>query len=178
MNGQILVAYASKYGSTAEIAQKIGAQLTQAGFPADVLSVTEVSDLTPYRAAIVGSAVYVGQWRKEAAAFLEAHERDLAARPVWLFSTGPTGEGDPVQLMKGWRFPEALQPVADRIRPRGTAFFHGALDVKRLSLPEKVIIKGIKAPIGDFRDWAAIAAWTDAVARELAGQKVPAPAVG
>ena len=177
MNGRVLVAYASKYGSTAEIAQKMGAQLTRAGFATDVVPVTEVADLTPYRAAIVGSAVYVGQWRKEAAAFLELHEHALAARPVWLFSTGPTGEGDPVQLMKGWRFPEALQPVADRIHPRGIALFHGALDVKNLSLPEKVIIKGVKAPVGDYRDWAAVAAWTDAVARELAGQRVPAPSI-
>jgi menaquinone-dependent protoporphyrinogen oxidase len=116
---------------------------------------------------VIGSAVYVGQWRKEAAAFLESNEKELARRPVWLFSTGPTGNGDPVQLMKGWRFPEALQPVADRIGPRGTAFFHGALDMSRLSVPEKLIIKGIKASLGDFRDWQAIAAWSADIAAEL-----------
>ena len=72
---------------------------------------------------------------------------------MWLFSSGPTGEGDPVELMKGFRFPEALQPIADHIRPRDIAFFHGALDMKELSLPERLIVKGIKAPLGDFRDW-------------------------
>ena len=66
MDGRILVAYASKYGSTAGIAQKIGAKLSEAGHAADVLPVDQVSDLTPYRAAVIGSAVYVGQWRKEA----------------------------------------------------------------------------------------------------------------
>ena len=152
INRRILVAYASKYGVTAEIAQEIAAQLSQAGQTTDILPIDRVSNLQSYRAAIIGSAVYVGQWSKEAAAFLRDHEAELAARPVWLFSSGPTGEGDPVQLMEGWRFPESLQPVADRIHPRGTAFFHGALDLKRLSLPERVIIKGINAPVGDFRD--------------------------
>jgi len=168
MDGRILVAYASKYGSTAGIAQRIGAQLSEAGHATDVLPVDQISDLTPYRAAVIGSAVYVGQWRKEASAFLQTHASQLAARPVWLFSTGPTGEGDPAELMKGWRFPESLQPIADRIRPRGTAFFHGALDLKRLSVPEKIVIKGIKAPIGDFRDWTAIAAWTAQIVKDLA----------
>jgi menaquinone-dependent protoporphyrinogen oxidase len=75
--------------------------------------------------------------------------------------------------MEGWRFPESLQPVADRIHPRGAAFFHGALDLKRLSLPERVIIKGINAPVGDFCDWTAVTEWTAQVVRELAE---PAPA--
>jgi menaquinone-dependent protoporphyrinogen oxidase len=178
MDERILVAYATKYGATAEIAQKIGEQLSQSGLTAEVHPVGQVSSLTPYWAVILGSAVYVGQWRKEAAAFLRDHEPELAVRPVWLFSTGPTGVGDPVQLMKGWRFPESLQPVADRIRPRGTAFFHGALDLQRLSVPDKLIVKGVKAPIGDFRDWKAIAKWTAEVAKELeARRSAAAPAV-
>jgi menaquinone-dependent protoporphyrinogen oxidase len=86
---------------------------------------------------------------------------------VWLFSSGPTGEGDPVQLMKGWRFPEAQQPIADRIRPRDIAFFHGVLDMKKLSLAEKLIVKGIKAPVGAFRDWDAITSWAAAMADAL-----------
>jgi menaquinone-dependent protoporphyrinogen oxidase len=158
------VAYATRYGATAGIAERIGGKLRQAGLEVDVLPVKNVTSLTPYAAAIVGSAVYAGQWRKEAAEFLQSQEAALAALPTWLFSSGPTGEGDPVKLMKGFRFPEGLQPVADRIRPREIAFFHGALDLQRLSLPEKIIIKGIKAPVGDFRDWAAIDAWATAIA--------------
>ncbi|HKZ83736.1 MAG TPA: flavodoxin domain-containing protein [Anaerolineae bacterium] len=153
MDKRILVAYASKHGATEEIAEKIGQVLRQAGLRADVLPADRVSDVTPYQAVVFGSAVYAGQWRQEAATFLEASEKTLAERPVWLFSSGPTGEGDPVELMKGFRFPEALQPIADHIRPRDIAFFHGALDMKELSLPERLIVKGIKAPLGDFRDW-------------------------
>ncbi len=167
MDTQVLVAYATKYGATAEIADKIGQVLRQAGLHADVLPADRVSDLTPYKAVVPGSAVYAGQWRKAAAAFLEANETELAERPVWLFSTGPTGEGDPVALMKGWRFPEAQQPIADRIRPRDIAFFGGEIDMLKLNLAEKLIVKGIKAPIGDFRDWHAIGSWAAAIADAL-----------
>lgn len=167
MNNRILIAYASKYGATAEIAEKIGQVLHQAGFEAEVLPAERVNGLGNYRAVVLGSAVYVGQWRKEAVAFLEANEKKLAEMPVWLFSSGPTGGGDPVQLMKGWRFPTAQQPIADRIRPRDIAFFHGVLDMKKLNFGEKIIVKGIKAPIGDFRDWDAIIIWATAIAEAL-----------
>lgn len=167
MNVQVLVAFGTKYGATKEIADKIGDVLREAGLRVDVLPADRVSDLTPYNAVVLGSAVYVGKWRKEAATFLEANEKELADRPVWLFSSGPSGEGDPVELTKGWRFPEDQQPVADRIQPRDIAIFHGVLDTKKLSLPERLIIKGIKAPVGDFRDWEAITSWAAAIADAL-----------
>jgi menaquinone-dependent protoporphyrinogen oxidase len=167
MVGQVLVAYATKYDATAEIAEKIGQILREAGLPADVLPMDDVGDLAPYRAVVLGSAVYIGQWRKEAAAFLTDNEKTLADRPVWLFSSGPTGEGDPVQLLKGWRLPEGLQAVADRIAPRDIAVFHGNLDADKLNLVEKLMIKGVKAPVGDFRDWEAISAWAVGIANAL-----------
>ena len=167
MDGKVLMAYATKYGATAEIAEKIGEVLSQAGLSAEVLPVDHVGDPTPYGAVVLGSAVYVGQWRKEAAKFLEANEENLAGKPVWLFSSGALGEGDPVELMQGWRFPEAQQGVADRIQPRDVTFFHGVLDTEKLNLPEKLIVKGIKAPTGDFRDWESITSWAAAIAEEL-----------
>jgi len=172
MDVKVLVAYATKYGATADIAEKIGQVLRQAGLHADVLPTDSVSDITLYKAVVLGSGVYAGQWRKEAVRFLEANEKTMAEIPVWLFSSGPTGEGDPVQLMKGWRFPEAQQPIADRIQPRDIALFHGELDMKKLSFAEKLIVKGIKAPVGDFRDWDSITSWAAAIADELK-QTVP-----
>jgi len=172
MDIQVLVAYATKYGATAEIAEKIGQVLRQAGLRTDVLPVNRVSDLTPYKAVVLGSALYIGQWRKEAATFLRANEKALAERPVWLFSSGPTGEGDPVALTQGWHFPKSLQPIADRIRPRGITVFHGALDMKRLNPIEKWAINNVKAPFGDFRDWEAITSWAAAIADALK-QDVP-----
>jgi menaquinone-dependent protoporphyrinogen oxidase len=132
-----------------------------------VLPTDRVSDLHSYKAVVLGSAVYIGLWRKKAATFLKANEKALAERPVWLFSSGPTGEGNPVELTKGWHFPKALQPIADRIRPRDIAVFHGVLNTKKLNLIEKWMIKNVKAPLGDFRDWEAITSWATAIAGVL-----------
>lgn len=167
MEKKILVAYATKYGATAEIAERIGQTLSEKGLAVDVQPADQVGDLAAYQAVVLGSAVYAGNWRKEAASFLEANQQALAERPVWLFSSGPTGEGDPVKLMKGWRFPEVLQPVADRIQPREIAFFSGEIDLDKLNLPEKMIVKGLKAPTGDYRDWEEIEAWAESIAGDL-----------
>src|SRR5512142_1172702 len=105
MDKKILITCASKYGATMEIAEKIGGTLRQAGLQADVLPVDGVGDLSSYQAVILGSALYIGKWQKEAVAFLKTHEKILADRPVWLFSSGPTGEGDPVKLVDGVRVP-------------------------------------------------------------------------
>jgi menaquinone-dependent protoporphyrinogen oxidase len=167
MEKQVLVTYGTKHGGTAEIAERIGQVLRQAGLTADVLPADRVSDLATYQAVVLGSAVYFGRWRKEAARFLKASEHELAEKSVWLFSSGPTGEGDPVELTDGWRLPEALQPIADRIQPRDIAVFHGVLDEKKLGAIDKWMIKNVKAPLGDFRDWDAITAWAKAIAAEL-----------
>lgn len=167
MSTQVLVTYATKYGATAEIAEKIGQTLRQAGFHTDVLPADQVNDLSSYQAVVVGSAVYVGKWRKEAVAFLEDNEQALAERPVWLFSSGPTGEGDAEELLKGWRLPEAQQALVERIHPRNIAVFHGELNGQKLNLLEKWVIKNVKAPLGDFRDWDSITSWATEIAAAL-----------
>ena len=167
MTTQVLVAYASKYGATQEIAEEIGQVFSHAGLSTDVLPIKLVSDLSRYQALIIGSAVYIGKWRKEAVRFLKANEKKLSGRSVWLFSSGPTGEGDPVEILKGWRLPRAIQPLVDRIKPRGICVFHGDVNVSKLNSIEKSIIKNVEAPVGDFRDWDTIRSWANTVAVEL-----------
>lgn len=167
MENKVLVAYTSKYGATAEIAVRIGEKLRQAGLQVDVLPVKSVSDVTGYNAVILGSAVYIGQWRKEAIKFLVANEGQLTKQPVWLFSSGPTGKGDPLELTKGWKFPSKLKPVIEHITPHDVSVFNGAIDTKKLDFIEKFLIRMVKAPVGDFRDWDAINAWSNAIAKEL-----------
>ena len=123
MSDKVLVAYGSKHGATAEIAEAIGRAIQEAGLTVDVLSADAVGSLSPYQAVVLGSAVYAGMWRKEAIQLLESQEEALAQVPVWIFSSGPTGEGDPVELLDGWRLPEAQQTVADRISPREITVF-------------------------------------------------------
>jgi menaquinone-dependent protoporphyrinogen oxidase len=163
----VLVAYASKSGATAGIAERIGQVLREAGLPVEVLPAGEVRDLTPYGAVVLGSAAYMFHWRKPAARLL----RTLAAqapRPVWLFSSGPTGEGDTDAFPEGAKLPKGLQPVADRIAPRDVAAFSGVLDLTKLGPIERFVMDKMKAVPGDYRDWQAIEAWARTIAQALA----------
>lgn len=167
MENKVLVAYASKYGATAEIAEKIGKVLNQAGVQVDVSPVKRVKDLKPYKAVILGSAAYMFRWRPEAVAFLKKNEKLLAQSPTWLFSSGPLGKGDPVQLLKGERFPKSLQPVIEAIKPRDIAVFHGFINMKKLNFFERFFFNKAKDSQGDFRDWDAITSWANSVADAL-----------
>jgi len=164
MDNKVLVTFASKYGNTAEIAERIGQVLREAGLQTDVLPANRIRKSTDYQAVVLGSAVYIGMWRREAAAFLKTNEMDLAQKPVWLFSSGPTGEGDLEVLLQGWHFPKGLQPIADRIQPRDIAVFRGAVEMQKLNPLEKWMMKQVKAAGGDFRDWEAITSWATAIA--------------
>lgn len=167
MGKKVLVTYGTKYGATAEIAEKIGQVLRRAGLQADVLPADRAGDPSTYQAVVLGSAVYIGRWRKEAVKFLKANEDVLVRKAVWLFSSGPTGQGDAAELLQGWRFPNSLQPIIEKIQPRDIAVFHGTVNMEKLNFVEKWMLKNVQSPIGDFRDWDAIAAWADAIAAEL-----------
>lgn len=167
MNTKLLVTYASKYGATREIAEKIGTVLRAAGQQVDVRPVTEVQDVTCYQAVILGSAVYIGKWMKSACDFMKRHETSLAQRTVWLFSSGPTGHGDPVALLDGWRLPSDQQLIIERIQPRDIVVFHGNISLARVNLIERTAVQALKKPFGDFRDWDAITAWATSIAATL-----------
>jgi menaquinone-dependent protoporphyrinogen oxidase len=168
MNEHILIAYASKYGATKEIAEKAGEVLRQAGLQVDVLPAKSIRDLGPYTAVILGSAVYVGKWHQDGADFLRKFEKPLGDRPVWLFSSGPTGKGDALELVDGLRLPADLQGIADCIQPREILLFHGFIDPQKVNPIEKWAVKSlVKKPFGDFRDWDAITAWAASVAEAL-----------
>jgi menaquinone-dependent protoporphyrinogen oxidase len=96
----VLVAAASKHGATAEIAARIGADLTAGGLDVAVMKLRDVEDVSRYEAVVVGSAVYFGQWMREARTFVDTHAQELAERPVWLFASGsivgnPPPDDDP-----------------------------------------------------------------------------------
>jgi menaquinone-dependent protoporphyrinogen oxidase len=116
---------------------------------------------------VLGSAVYIGKWRKEAARYLKAHEKALAQRPVWIFNSGPLGEGNAAEQAGDMGFPKGLRPIADRIKVRDVAVFFGAVDLDKLNPLERWMFKNVKSPIGDFRDWDAITAWAADIAQAL-----------
>ena len=168
---RVLIAYASKHDATAEIAMAVASILRKRGLDVDVRDVSHIEAVSPYDAVIVGSAVYMGNWMKSAVQFIETFADDLSQNLVWLFSSGPTGEGDPVELLKGVRYPDALKPIIERIQPVDIALFHGRLDQESLSFGEKLITKMVKAPEGDFRNWEMINQWADKIAEALTSEK-------
>ncbi|MBN2168210.1 MAG: flavodoxin domain-containing protein [Actinobacteria bacterium] len=167
MSGKVLVVYGSKYGATSDIASKIGDVFASEGIEATVLPADQAGDPAGYAAVVIGSGVYYGRWVKQAVKYVKNNEESLAGIPVWLFSSGPTGEGDPVELTKGWRSPKSIEGSLDKIKPRDIAVFSGAADDTKLSGFEKFILKRVGAPSGDFRDWDAIEAWAKAIAETL-----------
>lgn len=159
----VLVAYASKHGSTQEIAEFIAATLRGLGKEAHCVSVGAAPDPRRYEGVILGSAVYVGSWLPDATAFARGNAEDLAQLPVWLFSSGPFGD----QVLDEDEQPKELEELRNRISPRNHRVFHGALDLDKLAFEERMVVKALGAPAGDFRDWDAIRAWTEGIATSL-----------
>lgn len=166
---KVLVAYGTKHGATAELAERIAAVLREQGLEVDVLPAGDVEDLSGYAAVVLGSGVYYGRWVRAAAGFLKRWREELGKIPLWLFSSGPTGEGEPEKLTAGWRFPRPLQPLLESLKPMDTALFKGKIDPERLGALERKILRKVKAPVGDFRNWKEVESWAVSIARQVTG---------
>lgn len=187
---RVLVVYGSRHGATRGIAERIGEVLRLEGLDSVVIAADQVTAVGPTDAFVVGSGVYMGSWLNEALDFLRENLEMLAARPTWLFSSGPlpgstkeNADADPVTNALGPKEGPGsggrrkVEELADAIQPRGHAVFLGAFDpsdppkaiserfVRLMPISSKIL------PPGDFRDWNAIESW----AREIAGALRPAP---
>lgn len=161
----VLVVAASKYGATREIGEAIADELQASGIEARFADADAGPDLEGADAVVLGSAVYAGHWLDAARALLEGNHDVLAARPTWLFSSGPIG--DPPKPDVGE--PEGIAEAATAINARGHEVFAGRLDRDSLSRVERMLVRALRAPEGDFRDWEAIRAWAHGIAAELQG---------
>jgi menaquinone-dependent protoporphyrinogen oxidase len=160
---RILVAYATKKGSTTEIAQAIGQELKASGHDADVAEMGTVTSLTGYNALVIGGPMYVGKI-VGVGKFVKRHFSELSGVPVAGFVVClAAAEKDPQGMALAEK---ALHAALNPFRPVAETIFAGKLDPEKLSWFQRWIIKKVKSPIGDFRDWSAIAAW----ARELPGK--------
>jgi menaquinone-dependent protoporphyrinogen oxidase len=160
----VLVAYASRHGSTEEVASFIAGRLRERVIEADAAPVEGVSDLSGVEAVVLGSAIYLGSWMREALEFVDRHLHTLGSTPVWLFSVGPLG----TEIQDEEEQPKQLGELREKLRPRDHRQFFGALDRDKLGFGERMMVKAVKAPEGDFRDWDEIRAWADGIATELA----------
>ena len=168
---RVLVAYGTKHGATTQIAQAIADTLRAAGLKVDLQPARRVHSLEPYRAVVLGSAVYAGRWRGDALRMLRRAE--LNDRDVWLFSSGPVGEdqGDPEQVEK-WTKPRPVQERAVAIGAREHVVFGGMIADDAGFIRKKMAQK-IPAELRDRRDWQQIEAWAKSIAAALAGQPLP-----
>ncbi len=160
----VLVVFASKYGSTEEIAGAVAEELIGAGLEARAVE-ADGTELGEADAIVAGSAVYAGHWLKPIRRLVAEAAPGLRERPVWLFSSGPLGDEDPQPSGE----PADLDELMSETGARSHIVFAGKLDRERLSVGERLLVRALKAPEGDFRDWDAIREWARAIAAELAG---------
>ena len=166
----MLVTVASRHGATREIAVALGRAIQESraaratGLSAVVLPVEQQPDARHFDAVVVGSAVYAGRWLPGAGDYVAAQAGALRTRPVWLFSSGPIG-APPFP-------PDEAYDVASLSALTGARAhrtFPGRLEKRLLSFGERAMVTAMRAPVGDFRDWDAVAAWGEAVAIDLVG---------
>ncbi|MFT3698626.1 MAG: flavodoxin domain-containing protein [Kofleriaceae bacterium] len=158
---RVLVAYASKHGSTTVIASVIATSLRDAGFEVDCLSVEKVERVDAYDAVVIGSALYAGRWLARARRFVVRHRRALRAMPVSMFSSGPLDDSASTSQLPA---PPRVAALARSIGCGEHATFGG-----RLSRYTTGLIAGsvAKKHAGDYRDWPQIRRWAERVGDEI-----------
>ncbi len=161
----VLVAYSSKRGSTAEIAETLAATLRREGLGVCLEPAEGVRSLEPYEAVVLGSAVYMKRWRGEAKHFLKKHRKALRQMPFWVFSSGPVG--DPANDNPDWIEPPKLAEKVEELGGREHVVFGGRVPLEPRGVMEKAMAEGIPEKFRDRRDWDEIRAWAQQIAHQL-----------
>jgi menaquinone-dependent protoporphyrinogen oxidase len=158
----ILVAAASKHGSTSGIAEMIAEEFKARAIEAVAIPIEEPVDPAAFSAAVIGSAIYAGHWMSEGKRFLEHHRETLLRMPVWLFSSGPLGDSEHSAVDQ-----TQIDELVALVGAREHVVFAGKLDPADLNVIERVVVKVVGAPTGDYREWDSIRQWTDSIADSL-----------
>ncbi len=158
----VLVAVASRHGSSLQIGEVIATTLRARGLTADMLRVEDVASLDGYDAVVLGSSVYAGHWLRRARVFADTFEAELVRRPLWLFSSGPVG--DPPKPMEN---PAEIAALVKRFGARSHRLFGGRIEGDELGLAEKALVALVRAPYGDYRPWSEISVWAEGMAADL-----------
>lgn len=166
MPTRVLVAYATKLGSNAEIAEAIAAVLREAGHHASALPARDVKGLEGWDAVILGSAIYAAHWQKDARRFATRFHAELRIRPLWLWGSGPL---DPRLARADLPITQHAAEITGDLGALGHRTFGG-----RLAEDAPIDPQVLKThPIGDFRDWEAIRAYAREIAIALRGMTFP-----
>jgi menaquinone-dependent protoporphyrinogen oxidase len=166
MSSSILVGYATKYGSTQEVAEAIAAALREGGLEVDLQPMRAVRTLEGYGAVVMGAPLYMFRWHKDAKSFLSRHREALMERPVAVFALGPFHD-DPKewQDVRANLDKELLQ--FSWFAPVAVEVFGGVFDPAKLTFPYNLVPGLKKMPVSDIRDWTAIRAWANSLPAKL-----------
>jgi menaquinone-dependent protoporphyrinogen oxidase len=169
MSNSILVAYATRYGSTQEVAEAIAATLREQGLAVDFQPLRQVKSLADYSAVVMGAPLYMFHWHKDAMGFLARHRQALMQIPVAIFALGPWHDEE-----KEW---QEVRGQLDKelakfpwLTPAAIQIFGGKFDPNALTFPHNLLPALKNMPASDIRDWTKIRAW----AKELTAQFQPA----
>jgi len=157
VKNRVLVTYATRAGSTAEIAAAIGESLGQRGLAVDVKAVKDQPDLNGYQSVIMGSPIRMGKWLPEAVKFIEANQAALGQKDVALFTVHMLNTGDDEDSRAGrWAY---LDNVRALVNDAEEVYFEGKMDFSRLSFLDRFIAKMVGSVESDNRDWDKILGW-------------------
>jgi menaquinone-dependent protoporphyrinogen oxidase len=165
MNNRILVTYASKAGSTMEVAERIAKNLSSQNLPVDIQPVGKGTDLTQYQAVVLGSAIRAGNLLPEVKAFMEKHQEQLSQKFFGIFIVCLTMKDETEENYK--TVSAYLEPVRAQVKPDKEGLFAGTMNSSKLGFLERMLMKAMKAPEGDYRSWEAIDTWTEELGQEI-----------
>ncbi|HPH96439.1 MAG TPA: flavodoxin domain-containing protein [Anaerolineaceae bacterium] len=161
MSPRILVLYATRAGSTTEVAAAIGETLSAGGYAVDVKSFKSNPSLAGYQAVVMGSAVRMTAWLPEAVDYVKKNQDALKKMPVSVFSVHMQNTGDDETSQANRR--SYLRDVRALIQPVTEGYFAGKMDFSRLSFLDKLISNLVKAKEEDQRNWDVIRGWAQAI---------------
>jgi menaquinone-dependent protoporphyrinogen oxidase len=159
---QVLVAYTTKHGSTAEVANAVADVLRQRGLEVDLRPAGGIDSLEGYDAVVLGAPLYMGRWERAARHFLKQHQAALRTTPTAVFALGPLGDTPDDRRAPMKQLEHALAKTPE-VKPVAIGLFGGVIDSDKLRFPFSSM------PEGDWRDWQAITDWCEDLATLFAG---------
>jgi menaquinone-dependent protoporphyrinogen oxidase len=170
MSDTVLVAYGTWAGSTAEVAEEIGKTLREAGLSVDVKSARGVDDVSAYGGVVVGSGVRAGRLHPHVLKFLKAHHAALSEVPVAYFVVCLSMMKDTEEERReAMGYLDRGRQAAPQVEPVGVGLFGGVMDFSKLGGLTRFMVRTMKSPEGDYRDWDAIRAWAREIQPALSG---------
>jgi menaquinone-dependent protoporphyrinogen oxidase len=166
---KVLVVFGSERGGTAGLAEMIGAAFRREGWIAEVRDAKVPGSAADADVVVVGGALYLNRWHRDARRFVREHRAQLSTRPVWLFSSGPLDRsartGDVAAVAQ-------VQALARDIEARGHMTFGGRLEPAARGLFVRAMARRSS---GDWRDEQHVAEWAREICGTMARLLAPQP---